>query len=218
MEMGTLPNLRPSAPPQPQPVFGGFLFRRGASRREKAFTLFALFWMALSLYGITSSFVANSWWNWQAAYLALPISLFFFIPIALDRHPANRVPTFGRLKRGVYYLGQFTVCYVFAWMGLGLGSASVATLIGGQEISGDYRVVWKSDGRWKRRECKHSLRIVRLDSEWNTKTCVDEAFWATTAVGDALRASGRASTFGIMILELEKNVVVERGSGPLSVH
>jgi hypothetical protein len=88
MEFDTLPSTRPNAPPLPNRGVGRFLFRSGASRQEKAFTLFALLWMALSVYGLSNSFVASSWWTWLAVYLAVPISLFFFIQIVLDRHPA----------------------------------------------------------------------------------------------------------------------------------
>lgn len=108
----------------------GLLFRRGASKREKAFTLIALLWMGLAIYGIVTRFVATGWWMATATYLALPICLLFFVPMLLDRHPANEVPSYSRLKRSIYCSGQFALCYGFTWLALALGSAALVTRLG----------------------------------------------------------------------------------------
>lgn len=180
----------------------GLFFRKNASRKEKAFTLTFYFWLALSLYGFSSSFVANGWWNWLAVGWALPIALFFFLPLLVDRHPSNLVPTFERSKRNSYYLGQFVLCYVLAWSGLAQGIAAVATRIGGESAHSDYSVNWKGSSQRGISICRHELGVVSSDSSQEKKVCVAKEFWEATAVGDLLHAKEKRSWFGTMAVEL----------------
>jgi hypothetical protein len=182
----------------------GWLFRANASPREKAFTLFALGWMVLSIYGMTNSFVSEPFVREMAAYGALPLSLLFFMPVFLDRHPSNKVLTYGRFKRWSLYLVLLAFTYGLSWVGLAMGTASLATRIFGTEFAGEFRVVSRSDGSRKRRECDYSFRLEDVRSQWKTKFCVEEEFWAAVKNGDVLLGQGIRSSLGTMLLSLQK--------------
>lgn len=185
---------------QPARRWRGLFFRKNASNREKVFTLTFYAWLALLLYGHSSSFVANGWWNWLAIGWALPIALYFFLPLLVDRHPANIVATFEGSKRSTYYLGQFMLCYVLAWSGVAQGFAAAATRLGGESAHSDFSVTWKSSGGRRINSCRHELEIVNRESNEERKVCVAEEVWEATAVGDVLHAMEKHSWFGRMII------------------
>jgi len=182
----------------------GVLFRRGASKREKVFTLVAMAWMGLGVYGVITRFVAAGWWMTAATYLALPLCLFFFVPLLRDRHPANPVPRYARVKRTIYYSGQLALCYGFTWMALTLGAAALVTRLGGDEFTGEYRVDWKSDGGFRSRECDYRLKLVHLESGWSTRSCVSKAFWSIVSPGDSILATLRSSSVGAMVVKVDE--------------
>ena len=173
-----------------------WVFRTNASRKEKAFTLFVLGWCVLSIYGLTNSFVAEAHVRVVAAYVAFPLALAFFIPVFLDRHPSNRIRSFGLLKRSFWYLVLITFAYAIAWAGLALGMTSLGTAFFGEKFVSEFKVLSKSDGRSRRSECDHSLRLEELRSNWQTKVCVNEELWAIVRRGDLLQAEGKRSSFG----------------------
>ena len=181
-----------------------WVFRGNSSRREKAFTLFLLGWCVLSIYGMTNSFVMEPHVDVAAAYIAVPLGLAFFTPLFLDRHPSNRIPSFGLVKRSFVYLVLLAFSYGMAWAGLALGMTSLGTVLLGEKFVGDFRVMSKSDGRWKRRECDHSLRLQDVRSDWKTKVCVEEEFWAIVKRGDILQAEGKRSSFGSMLEKVSR--------------
>lgn len=192
---------------QPRARERGVIFRRGASNKEKAFTLFVYFWIALSFYGGLSNFAPEEAWLWLATCIAIPVSLFFFLPMLLDRHPGNLVPTYRKSKRRAYYVGQFVMCYGLAWCGLAFGLASVATRLGGEEFAGEYRVSWKSSGARQRRECYHRVKVTRLDLDSGSETelCLRESLWAAIGIGDVLQATGRSSMFGTTFVHVRRD-------------
>jgi hypothetical protein len=184
----------------------GWFFRTNASRREKVFTLFGMGWCALSFYGMTSGFVAEAHVIVIAGYTAVPIALAFFIPLFRDRHPSNKIPSFGLLKRSFVYLILLALVYGIAWVGVALGVTSLGTVFFGEEFVGEFRVVSKSDGTSKPRGCDHSLRLEDVRSHRKREVCVSEEFWALVRQGELVQAQGKRSSFGSM---LEKVWTVE---------
>jgi len=182
----------------------GIFFRANASTRERAFTLFAFAWLGLGLFGVFG--LHSGFWPehlvviWSV-YLALPLSMMFFIPMLLDRHPSNKVRSWGFIKRYSYYLLLLAFCYGLAWTSLALGAPSVVTHFFGQEFAGEYRVIAKGDGRprWRDRGCdSYSVDVRALDSDRLTSLCSESA-WTSVKVGDLLSAKGRHSQFGVML-------------------
>jgi hypothetical protein len=190
-----------SSPQTERAASRGWLFRANASPREKAFTLCALGWMVVAIYGMATSFVAEAWVTKAAAYAALPLCLFIFIPVLLDRHPSNKMRTYGLFKKFSLYLVLLAFSYALSWIGLAMGSTSLVTRFFGVSFAGEYRVTWKSDGRWRRRECDYFFRLQDTASDWNTKACVSRQFWAMVHQGDVLVSRGKRSAFGTMLLE-----------------
>jgi len=176
-----------------------WVFRTNASRKEKAFTLFILGWSVLSIYGMTNSFVPEAHVKAVAAYVAVPLALAFVIPVFLDRHPSNRIRSFGILKRSFIYLILISFAYGTAWAGLALGMTSLGTMLFGEKFVGEFRVLSKSDGRSRRSECDHSLRLEDVRSDWKTRVCVNEEFWTIVRRGDLLQAEGKRSSFGSLL-------------------
>jgi drug/metabolite transporter superfamily protein YnfA len=176
-----------------------WVFRTNASRKEKAFTLVILGWFVLSIYGMTNSFVTEPHLRVVAAYAAVPLALAFFIPVVLDRHPSDRIRSFGVLKRSFMYLVLISFAYGIAWAGLALGVTSLGTVFFGEQFVSEFKVVSKSDGRSRRSACDHSLRLEEVRSNWKTKLCVKEEFWATVRQGDLLQAQGKRSPLGSLL-------------------
>jgi hypothetical protein len=169
------------------------------ARREQIYTLLALAWMLLALYGMTSSFVAEPWLKSFSIYLAVPVALVLFVPIVRDRHPANKLRNFGIIKRSFFYL-FFLVCfYGFSWSGLALGGPALITQIFGQQRIGKFTVIGKSDGVRKRRDCDYSIQIKQPAVEWHAKVCVAEDFWRSVSPGDTSVAKGKYSSLGGVI-------------------
>lgn len=180
------------------------LFRPNASRREKIYTLGVLSLMGLAIYGMTNRFVAEPGVKSTSGYLALPAAVALFIPFVLDRHPSNKMGTYGLFKRAFLYLFLFAMLYGFSWAGLALGGPSVITHLFGQDRFDEFTVIWKSDGSWKRRECDYSVKIQERSSFWHTKVCVEKEFWQNIARGDTLRGKRRYSSLGSMIEEISR--------------
>jgi hypothetical protein len=180
------------------------LFRPNASSSEKAFTLFAFGWMWVVIYGVTSGFVAERWVISTATYLAFPLALLFCMPIFRDRHPSNKIPTFGIIKRILIYPLLLGFSYMFAWMGLALGGASLMTDVFGDERITALTIVDKSDGSGSKRECTYSLMVQEPDSELRARVCIDQDFWRVVNRGEAVSAKLRYSAFGGVIEELSR--------------
>jgi hypothetical protein len=180
------------------------LFRPNASRREKIYTLMFLGLIGLAIYGMTNSFVAEPRVKSTSGYLALPVALGFFVPLALDRHPSNKMAKYGIVKRTFLYIFLLAALYGFSWAGLALGGPSLITHQFGKDRLDEFTVTWKSDGSWKRRECDYSVAIQEKRSSWHTKVCLDKEFWQSITTGDTLKGKRRYSSFGSMVEELSR--------------
>lgn len=186
------------------------LFRSNASRLEKVFTLAFFGWVGLSVYGIHIGFIPEPWVKHAAASLALPLALIYYIPLLLDRHPTNRLPTFGVVKRSFYYLGLLGLLYGVAWAGVFVGAPALATQLYGKEQVEELKVIHKSDGSWKRRECDDSVTVQSQQSDWRTTVCVNKEFLQAVNTGEILRATVKRSPFGGMVVKLSRQTIKNR--------
>ncbi len=180
-------------------------FRPNASHRERAYTLLAIAWLCLAVYGIATSFVAESWVKGASGLLAVPIAIAFVTPVILDRHPASKVPSFGLMKRIGFYAVIAAVFYGFSWCALSLGAPSLFTSLLGAERESDFVVVAKSDGTPKRRDCRYSVRLKLRGGEWESKVCLDEEVWKSINLGDVVRGTGKYTVFGGKLEAVGKN-------------
>ncbi|MDP3702499.1 MAG: hypothetical protein Q8R72_16490 [Hylemonella sp.] len=179
------------------------LFRANASRREKIYTLGFLSLLGLAIYGMTSRFVPNPEVKSVSGYLAFPLAIALFLPLAFDRHPSNKMASLGFLKRWLLYIFILIFLYVFSWFSLAKGAPSLITHFFGQDQVDKFSVIWKSDGGWKRRECDYSIKVQESTSLWQTKVCLSKEFWQGVTLGDTLTGKRRRTSFGGMLEELD---------------
>ncbi|HVK56730.1 MAG TPA: hypothetical protein VM532_17100, partial [Burkholderiales bacterium] len=149
-------------------------------------------------------FVAEGWVISTATYLAFPLALLFCMPIVRDRHPSNKIPTLGIIKRILIYSLLLGFSYAFAWTGLALGGAALMTDVFGDERIAAFTIIDKSDGGGNKRECTYSLMVQEQGSEWRAKVCIDQDFWRVANQGEAVSAKLRYSAFGAIVEELSR--------------
>lgn len=172
------------------------IFRPNASRRERAYTLFVIAWLCLAVYGIATNFVADYWVRAAAWILAIPVAIACIVPVILDRHPANKVPSLGYFKRAGFYAATAAIFYGLSWCALSLGAPSLITSLIGVERQSDFVVTAKSDGTPKKRDCRYSVRVKLRTGAWESKVCLSEEGWNSISVGDIVTGAGKYTVFG----------------------
>ncbi len=180
------------------------LFRSNASRYEKIYTLTLVGLCGLVIFGISNHFVAEPVVESAAGYLAVPVAIALFIPFFRDRHPANKIPSLGIIRRALMYILMFGMMCGFVWVGLTLGGAAAFTQLFGQERVEELTVVRKSDGGWSARRCSYSVEVEGRTIPSPRKICVEKEFWQHIARGDKLMARQKYSLLGSMTYELSR--------------
>jgi hypothetical protein len=124
-----------------------------------------------------------------------------------DRNSTNKLHAFGPLKRFFLRLMQLLLCYWFAWAGLSHGAPALMTRFFGNELSGNFKVISKEDGkfRWQDRCNGHAVYVKLSGASSDTKLCLDYFFWNDLSVGDALSLNLKRSALGDLVVSFGRN-------------
>lgn len=185
-------------------------FRPNASRKEKAYTVGTLSWIAATCLGGIYHYFKGIYFGPEPEIipfvlgLALLCAFFHWLPLYRDRHPSNNIPSRSLLVRtGVHaalFVASFSLALgTFRWL---LGPSLTTSF--GTSMSGQFVVTEKSSGRADRRGCNHFVQLRDKDSRWNTKVCLSEQFWETTRVGEIFHGTGHRSIVGRTLEEVHR--------------
>jgi hypothetical protein len=185
-------------------------FRPNASRREKAYTVGTLSWIAATCLGGVYHYFKGIHFGLEPDIvpfivgLALLCGFFHWLPLYRDRHPSNKILSHSLLVRagihGALFLASFSLTLgTFTWL---LGPAFTTSF--GTSMSGEFVVTEKSSGLPDRRSCNHFVRLRDKDSRWTTKVCLDKQFWETTRVGESFHGTGHRSFVGRTLEEVHR--------------
>jgi hypothetical protein len=182
------------------------LFRENASRGEKIYTICFVLFTVTVIYGFYGGFRPSESLYSLSPYLAIPGSLVLLVPLLLDRHPANRLHTYGWFRKALLYPLVAGMCYLFAVVGIAVGLPAAFTQFFGDRFAGEYKVIAKGDGqaRFRKDYCRYAIYLRGPSSGmWgDTKVCPGEEFWRNTKVGDVIHATGHRSGLGILLEEI----------------
>lgn len=187
-------------------VMSGLLFRKNASNTEKAFTLFAIGICLLAIYGLAYGFSPERQVKIVAVYGALFYGVLFSIVVLRDRHPNNRVKTFGPTKRFLFFTLLFLFSFGFSWAAIGLGLASVGNAMIGELAISRARVIAIPDPNYGK-GCKFSIFIrYVVASEGSHKICVPETYWASLRTGQEVSVVQRRSALGTDVVGFRNDI------------
>jgi hypothetical protein len=182
------------------------LFRENASRGEKIYTICFFVFTAMVVYGFAGGFRPSDELYDRAPYLAIPASLALLVPLLFDRHPANRLNTYGWFRKALLYPLVAAMCYLFALVGVAVAIPAVVTRLAGDEFAGEYKVIARGSGTFTPKySCdRYAIHLASPSSgKWaNPKLCYGEEFWRKVKVGDVLLANGHRSRLGVLIEEV----------------
>jgi hypothetical protein len=181
-----------------------FFFRPNATQRERVFTTMVFAWVALAVYGVISSFGPAEWVSNAATWLALPIAIALWIPLARDRHPSNKLWQSSLLVRAGGLVVAAGALYLFSFMALSNGAPSLITAVWGHSGRERVPVAGKSSGSSQRLECQHSIRLRVTQSKWLCKVCVDQEAWNAIEIGETVEVLVTRSSLGARVDQLLK--------------
>jgi transposase-like protein len=85
--------------------------------------------------------------------------------------------------------------------------AELTTRFLGNELSGNFKVISKEDGkfRWQDRCNGHAVYVKFSGASSDTKLCLDYFFWNDLPVGDALSLNLKRSALGDLVVSFGRN-------------
>jgi hypothetical protein len=182
-----------------------FFFRSNASSREKAFTVVAFGTCLLSIYGFATEFSPSTPVKQAAWCLAALFAALFTIAILRDRHPSNRVHTFGPVKKLCYATLLFGTAWGLSFGAIGLGAASVANSALGSVSTSRAKITTIASPNYGK-GCKFSFSIRYASSnEVGSRICTSEDYWLTLRVGQDISIVQKRSTLGTSVVGLQSD-------------
>lgn len=179
-----------------------FLFRWGASVSEKVFTVLLLLWMISGPIAYYRPFVPSDSMKKLSIYLAIASGLLLTAIIMrtgyLLRKPPQTLMQY--LVTGTLVGGLMVTVSFFAWA---WGGGLVGTLISGEKRSSQYKILAKSDGSFRRRDCDYQVSIVDAQAQ-RLRVCIGKTMWDYVRIGDTVRSVDLHSWFGTYFSEYER--------------
>jgi uncharacterized membrane protein (GlpM family) len=144
------------------------------------------------------------------AFLTLPITLFFILPVYFDQHTKNEVAVFGLWKEIKYYFSAFILLYFMIWLMLCDVLPVTYTLITGDLINAKYEVTYRRtlrdgsyDDHWNSSGCRTKLWVRETSASYKSSVCPSKELWEQVAIGNIVNGKHKKSIFGFIIQELD---------------
>jgi hypothetical protein len=176
------------------------LFRPNASRNEKSFTIFFMVSVGACIYGMSATISPTGLVREHIAAISLTLSLTYFLPLLLDRHPSNKVRSLGFSGRLLFHVGAFLIAYCIAFAIAAYSVPSIYTFLVGEPHNFSTTIEKKSQSA---KGCKSEIKLEGIGYGISDKICVGPDFWEIAKDGDEVLVSSLKSAIGIKVRSIE---------------
>ena len=138
-----------------------------------------------------------------SVYLALGSALVLTVTILRTGYLLRKPPQSARqylVTGSLVACLMFTVSF-FAWAWAG---GLVGTLIFGDKRSSRYKILAKSDGSFRRRDCDYQVSMLDAQGD-RLQVCIGKSMWEYVQTGDTVRSVDLHSWFGTYLSEYERD-------------
>lgn len=172
------------------------MFRKSASRNEKAYTLFLYFLIGCLFYtGLTDFYFKTPLWDSTSAWVLVFVSAsILLLPLFFDSNPSSKVPSFSLIKRLYTYAAFYMFYVIFSFNFICVFYPSIYTSVAGEPFDKIGKITNMTNS-YQRRSC--DTRIY-LDL-FKKKTCISKDFYSLVKVGDNVTVRGFESKFGFKL-------------------
>ncbi|NDV14100.1 hypothetical protein [Crenobacter caeni] len=167
------------------------IFRENASKKEKAYTLFLYFWIALILYGAWTNFDSRIRFDGSMFFLSLLCGCVLIYPLYAANRQRIKMDDWEAFKTKVSILFMVLFSCVSVWFNFSESIPAIYTECFGKPYLEIVQVEEKSNG--PRRGC--GPRIKTSNGEY----CVQNDFFSKVRVNDSVVLYGKSSGLGFKI-------------------
>ncbi|USD20149.1 hypothetical protein MJO52_13790 [Microbulbifer variabilis] len=176
-----------------------FVFREGASGKEKVYTLVSMT-IVLLLMGSASvgryQFYENPGYGGVIVWLLAAI---WVLPALLDKHPSNKIIRSNIVIRGIYWVLWYLISYGLTWGAVYYAIPAYYTNTFGEEASFE-QVVTRKGVRTGR--LGHTCYSIDYGQPYST--CVNQRFFDSVEAGDTIRLNVLESHSGYFVRSVQK--------------
>lgn len=165
------------------------IFRKNASNKEKAFTIFSYLWMGLAFYGVSINFNTNLAFNKLVIISSILWGIAMVYPVFnnktmfITKSPIDQIP--------IYFFLVFCSCLI-CWCILALSFPAIYTKNFGKSISEEVQVINKFND-FRKFRCKTRIETSKFSYY---DYCVPSSFFNQIKEKDFIIMHGKVSKSG----------------------